>query len=150
MTTDPAELAARFHEMSDDELLARARSGDLTELAQDVARAELAARGLAQAGAQAEDEQAAVAPVLGPLRIATRFLLPVDAQVFAARLEQEGIVARVMDADTVYAVGAFMGSLARGGVRVMVPESQLDAAERVLAAYNAGEYAIDDDFDVNQ
>jgi hypothetical protein len=36
-----------------------------------------------------------------------------------------------------------------GGVRVMVPQSQLAAAERVLAVYNAGEYAIDEDFDVN-
>ena len=83
----------------------------------------------------------------GPLKVVTRFLLPVDAQVFAARLEQEGIEAHVMDADTIYAVGAFMGSPARGGVRVMVPESQLAEAERVLAAYHAGEYAIDEDFD---
>ena len=29
----------------------------------------------------------------------------------------------------------------------MVPESQLPAAEQVLAACNAGEYAIDEDFD---
>jgi hypothetical protein len=93
-------------------------------------------------------EQMAIAPAAGPLRIASRFLLPLDAQMFAARLEQEGIAARVLDADTAYAVGAY--SLARGGVRVMVPESQLAAAERVLAAYNAGEYAIDEDFDVNQ
>jgi hypothetical protein len=83
----------------------------------------------------------------GPLCVATRFLLPLDAQMFAARLEQEGIAAQVMDADTIYAVGAY--SLARGGVRVMVSQSQLAAAERVLAAYNAGEYAIDEDFDVN-
>jgi hypothetical protein len=94
-------------------------------------------------------EEIVVPPASGPLCIATRFLLPLDAQVFAARLEQEGIAARVMDADTIYAVGAFLYSLARGGVRVMVPQSQLAAAERVLAAYDAGEYAIDEDFDVN-
>jgi hypothetical protein len=94
-------------------------------------------------------EEIVVPAASGPLCIATRFLLPLDAQVFAARLEQEGIAAQVMDADTIYAVGAFLYSLARGGVRVMVPQSQLAAAERVLAAYNAGEYAIDEDFDVN-
>jgi hypothetical protein len=90
-----------------------------------------------------------VPPPRGPLRIATRFLLPLDAHIFAARLVQEGIDAQVMDADTIYAVGAFMGSLARGGVRVMVPESQLEAAGRVLAASDAGEYQIDEDFDPN-
>ena len=42
----------------------------------------------------------------GPLVIATRFLLPLDAHLFASRLEAEGIAAQVMDADTVYAVGA--------------------------------------------
>jgi hypothetical protein len=90
-----------------------------------------------------------VPPASGPLRIATRFLLPLDAHIFAARLVQEGIEAQVMDADTIYAVGAFLGSLARGGVRVMVPQSQLEAAERVLAACNAGEYQIDENFDPN-
>jgi hypothetical protein len=34
-----------------------------------------------------------------------------------------------------------------GGVRVMVPEPQMADAQRILAAFNAGEYAIDDDFD---
>jgi hypothetical protein len=90
-----------------------------------------------------------VMPANRPLVIATRFLLPLDAHIFASRLLQEGIEAQVMDADTIYAVGAFMGSLARGGVRVMVPESQLAAAERILAASNAGEYEIDENFDPN-
>jgi hypothetical protein len=37
-----------------------------------------------------------------------------------------------------------------GGVRVMVPESQMDEARRILAAFNAGDYAIDENFDPNQ
>jgi hypothetical protein len=90
-----------------------------------------------------------VDPALGPLRICTRFLLPMDAQIFAARLDAEGIRAHVMDSDTVYANGAFHTSLGLGGVRVMVPESQLAAAQRVLEAFNAGEYAIDENFDPN-
>jgi Putative prokaryotic signal transducing protein len=81
-----------------------------------------------------------------PLRICTRFLLPLDAEIFAARLQAEGIDARVMDADTLYVNGA-VGSLGMGGVRVMVPESQLADAQRVLGAFNAGEYAIDESFD---
>jgi hypothetical protein len=83
-----------------------------------------------------------------PLRICTRFLLPLDAEIFAARLQAEGIHALVMDADSFYVNGA-VGSLGMGGVRVMVPESQAVAAQRVLDAFNAGEYAIDESFDPN-
>ena len=55
-----------------------------------------------------------------------------------------------MDADTVYANGALFGSLALGGVRVMVPQSQLEDAKRIRGAFDAGDFAIDEDFDVNQ
>jgi hypothetical protein len=36
----------------------------------------------------------------------------------------------------------------RGGVRVMVPASQLEAALQIRARYDAGEFAITEDFDV--
>lgn len=81
-----------------------------------------------------------------PLVICARFLLPVDAEIFAARLKAEGIAARVMDANTLYSDG-FAGGFGTGGIRVMVPESQLDEARRIHAAFNAGEYAIDENFD---
>ena len=55
-----------------------------------------------------------------------------------------------MDADIVYANGALFGSLSLGGVRVMVPQSQLEDAKRIREAFDAGDYAIDEDFDVNQ
>lgn len=84
-----------------------------------------------------------------PLVICTRFLLPMDAEIFAARLQAEGIEAVVMDSNTVYANGAFHTSLGMGGVRVMVPQSQMAESQRVLAAFNAGEYAIDENFDPN-
>jgi hypothetical protein len=93
-----------------------------------------------------EPESMGVDPVLGPLCIATRFLLPMDAQIFAARLHAEGISAHVMDANTVYTDG-FAGGFGSGGVRVMVPRAQLEEAQRILAAFNAGEYAIDETFD---
>jgi hypothetical protein len=43
-----------------------------------------------------------------------------------------------------------MGSVGLAGVRVMVPESQLEDAKRIREAFDAGDYAIDEDFDVNQ
>ncbi len=82
------------------------------------------------------------------MRICARFLRAPDAEIFAARLSAEGIVAHVMDANTVYSDG-FAGGFGTGGIRVMVPESQVADAQRVLAAFNAGEYAIDEDFDPN-
>jgi hypothetical protein len=86
-------------------------------------------------------------PATGPLHVAGRFLTPVDAQVFAHRLIEEGVAAQVMDSDTIYVNGT---SVAFGGVRVMVPESQLQEAERISAALDAGEYAIDENYDVGK
>ena len=84
----------------------------------------------------------------GPLEVCARFVLPIEAQVFAARLTAEGLTARVMDSNTFYADG-FAAGVGKGGIRVMVPASQLAEARRVLAALNAGEYAIDENFDPN-
>lgn len=84
----------------------------------------------------------------GPLQVCARFLRAPDAEIFAARLGAEGIVAHVMGANTAYSDG-FAGGFGTGGIRVMVPESQLAEAHRVLAAFNAGEYAIDENFDPN-
>jgi hypothetical protein len=53
-----------------------------------------------------------------------------------------------MDANSPYSDG-FASGFGVGGIRVMVPESQLGDAHRVLAALNAGEYAIDENFDPN-
>ena len=98
-------------------------------------------------GDERDDEISERAP--GPLQICTRFLMPLDAEIFAARLTAEGLDPVVMDSNTVYANGAFHTSLGMGGVRVMVPESQMADAQRILVAFNAGEYAIDENFDPN-
>ncbi len=84
----------------------------------------------------------------GPLETCARFVNPLEAQIFAARLAAEGVTARVMDSNSTYADG-FVAGVGAGGIRVMVPRSQMDAAKRVLAAFNAGEYAIDESFDPN-
>ena len=94
------------------------------------------------------DDQVEGEPAYGPLRVCARYLYPMDAQVFAACLQNEGIAATVMDADTVYTTGALFSALPRGGVRVMVPAPQLDAALRLRERYDAGEFAIDENFDV--
>ena len=84
----------------------------------------------------------------GGLQVCARYLLPMDAQVLAACLQNEGLAAVVMDADTIYATGAMFSAMPRGGVRVMVPASQLEAALQIRERYDAGEFAISEDFDV--
>jgi hypothetical protein len=151
MHIDREQLEELFRGLSDEELLDRCRT-DLTELAREIALTEATRRGLALAARAAIDDAQGieVAPGHGPLRMCARYLNPIDAQVLVARLQGEGLAARTMDVDTVYSNGALFGSLSLGGVRVMVPESQLEDAKRIRVAYDAGEYAIDEDFDVNQ
>lgn len=138
--------------MSEAEILQRLHARELTELAIEVALAEAMRRGfgLAARAALEEAQGVEVAHGHGPLKLCARYLNPMDAQVLVARLQEEGLAARVLDADTVHANGALFGSLALGGVRVMVPESQLEDAMRIRAAFDAGEYAIDEDFDVGR
>lgn len=83
-----------------------------------------------------------------PLVVCSRFVAPMDAEILAARLKAEGIVAHVMDAISNYTEG-FAGGYAKGGIRVMVPQSQLADAQRILAALEAGEFALDENFDPN-
>ena len=84
----------------------------------------------------------------GPLRICARYPVQLQAQVLAARLQAEGLAARVIDSDAGYASGDF-GGLGTGGVRVMVPESQLERAIEIRQRLDAGEFAIDESFDPN-
>jgi Putative prokaryotic signal transducing protein len=151
MQVDRSELEQRFREMSDAELL-RHLGEDLTDLGRDVALVEARRRGLYLEALKVSDRDMPmeVAHGHGPLQVCARYLDPLNAQVLAACLQNAGLAARVMDSDTIFASGAYFGSLPRGGVRVMVPESQLEDALRIRAAFDAGELAIDEDFDVGK
>jgi len=149
MLINRAELEARFRDMSDEELLEQ-MGKDLTEIAREAALAEASRRGLRLPALKVDEEPPPIEvdPGHGPLKICARYVNPLDAQVLAACLQNAGLAARVMDADTIYANGALFYSMILGGVRVMVPESQLEDALRIRAAFDAGEMAIDEDFDV--
>jgi hypothetical protein len=147
MHIDRAGLEARFRDLSDEELSESIESGVLTELAAEVARAEAASRGpkpLAGAG-EIGAAGADSLPAHGALRVCATFLNPIVAEALSFRLLAEGLVPQ-----THYANGGVLGNVGLAGVRVMVPESQLEDAMRIRAAFDAGEYAIDDDFDVDQ
>ena len=68
---------------------------------------------------------------------------PIEAQIALGLLQAEGIPARLDDTAT--AIANWEWRLAIGGMRLRVPDGQVMHARRVLAALEAGEYALDDE-----
>jgi Putative prokaryotic signal transducing protein len=150
MDVTPESLAEKFRLYSDDELLERFRSGDLTELAQAVARTELMSRGIDPASSAAPsspppDEEPEPA-VEGDLVMVARMYDPLEAEMLRGRLESEGIPAMVADTQITQVNPLY--KLAIGGVRVMVPEAYLAQARDIVRADARGDYALDDSTDV--
>jgi len=77
-----------------------------------------------------------------------RYLVPMDANLVQGCLVAAGIPAVLADDHLVQA--NLLLAPALGGVRVMVPEDYLRQAEAALAAYQRGEFALDEDADVGE
>jgi hypothetical protein len=75
-----------------------------------------------------------------------RCLIPADAFILCGCLRAAGLNATVMDDQHVQA--ALLLAPAIGGARVMVPNSELALALEVMAAFERGELALDEDDDV--
>ena len=138
------ELADTFGQMSDEELLERWRSGSLTEVAVEVARAELDRRGI-NAPQFVPFELPEVDPEpQGDVSFVTvaRSLEPLQIEMLRARLQAEGIMAFAIDAG-INQVNALY-SIAVGGVRLMVPRESADEARRILGLIRSGRFALRD------
>jgi Putative prokaryotic signal transducing protein len=153
-------LLDRFRLLSDKELLGLLQSGDLIDLAREVAAEELRHRGveLAKPATEAntanedasgsEDNEDALgsednAPTGGgDLVLIARFFTPVEAHMLQSRLQADGVLAVVVDAQLVGVNPLF--TLALGGVRVLVPESDYERAREIVSAIERGDYALDD------
>jgi hypothetical protein len=83
---------------------------------------------------------------LGDLVLLASFSLPTEAHILRGCLEASDISAVVADEHLVQMHSVY--SLAVGGVRVMVPESHLAKARETLDAFKRGEYAIDENTDL--
>jgi hypothetical protein len=83
-----------------------------------------------------------------PLTELARYLVPMDANLVQGCLVAAGIPAVLADDHLVQA--NLLLAPALGGVRVMVPEDYLRQAEAALAAYQRGEFALDEDADVGE
>lgn len=149
---DGQALAARFSQMSDDELQRRYRSGDMTPQAREVAGEELRQRGLlrdereeddAHRGIDAGDSgRVADDEGLGDVICLVRLHDLMEAQVLCARLEAEGIPAVAGDAELIRANSFLRQAL--GGIRIMVHEANAERARQVWEALKRGDYALDE------
>lgn len=80
------------------------------------------------------------------LFVVAKCLVPTDAYLLQGCLVAGGVPAVVADANHVQA--DLLIAPALGGVRILVPAEFLQQAEEILAAYERGDYELDEDADV--
>lgn len=77
--------------------------------------------------------------------VVARSLDPTEARLWCGCLQAAGLDAMVADAHLVQ-THSLIG-VAVGGVRVLVPASQVQVAQETLAAFHAGAFALPDEPD---
>ncbi|MCW5623456.1 MAG: DUF2007 domain-containing protein [Burkholderiales bacterium] len=145
MNPDRDTLVAAFHALADDELIRRVESGTLTELAQSVAQSELRSRGLSAHQPSATAPVESSEPYHGDLVIVAKRLMPTEAHLLSSCLQAAGIPAETGDTHFVQAYSLL--AIAVGGASVRVPAAFAAEAREVIAAYQRGEFRLDEDFD---
>jgi hypothetical protein len=75
-----------------------------------------------------------------------RCMVPTDAWLLRGVLVAGGVPAVVADANHVQA--DLLIAPALGGVRILAPQAYLAQAAEIIAAYERGDFALDDDTDV--
>jgi hypothetical protein len=145
MSVTRQSLVDHFQLLGDEELLAQFQSGELTDIAKEVAGSELRGRNIdcSKPGAEdllAETSENGAAPDTGDLELVARYATAAEAYMLQGRLEQEGVPAIVADALT----AQNLVPLATGGVRVLVPEAFLSRAREIASAIEKGDFALDD------
>jgi hypothetical protein len=153
MTITRESLLERFQLLRDDELLGLVQSGDLIDLAKEAAAEELRRRGIevaktaTEANTGSDDglgrEDNASSSSCGDLVLIARLFTPVEAHMLQSRLEAEGVPAVVAD-DQIVGVNPLL-TMAVGGVRVLVPESDAERAREIVSAIERGDYRLDEE-----
>src|ERR1700730_6649045 len=115
MTITRQSFAEHFGRLNDDELVIEFQSGGLTELAREVAAAEIQSRNI-------DILEQDVPPTSGSedLVLLARFYDVSSTYLLQSRLDAEGLPSIVADALTYQNI---IGGALGGGVRVLVPES---------------------------
>jgi hypothetical protein len=84
----------------------------------------------------------------GDLTIVAKNLSATEAHMLCACLKAGGVPAETADTNMVQ-TNALL-SIAVGGASVRVPAHCVDEARAVIAAYERGDFALNDDFDVDK
>jgi hypothetical protein len=136
MTITRQSLAEYFGRLNDDELVVEFQSGGLTELAREVAAAEIQSRDI-------DISEEDVPPTSGSenLVLLARFYDVSSAYLLQSRLDAEGLPSIVADALTYQNI---IGGALGGGVRVLVPESYFALATEIKNRIDSGTYTLDD------
>jgi hypothetical protein len=80
------------------------------------------------------------------LFIVARYLIPMEASLMQGCMEASGIPAVLADAHLMQA--DLLLAPALGGVRILVPAAYVQEALAVIDAFKRGEFALDEDSDV--
>lgn len=139
-------LHSFYEDLTDDELLHRIQCG-LTDEAHQIALSEVRRRDL-RVPLEAATVESEPEPYLGDMVILEHSLTPTEAQMLSSCLAAAGIRAVADDTNLVQANSLW--SIALGGAKVRVPQTQLADAREVLAAFRRGDFALEDDFDVGE
>jgi len=141
------ELEQVFRNLSDEELIARGSSGDLTDLAQEVANAEARTRGLGFEPLAVVSDGPVTLPSVyhGDMQIVARHLTATEAHMLVSTLQAGGVPAEADDANLLQANSLW--SAAVGGACVRVPAEFVAEANELIAAFKRGDFELGDDFD---
>ena len=134
-------LAEHFGRLNNDELVTEFQSGGLTELAKEVAGAEIQSRSIDISQYQARLPDIAPIPCSEDLVLLARFYDVSSAYLLQSRLDAEGLPSIVADALTYQNI---IGGALGGGVRVLVPESYFARAAEIKSRIDSGTYTFDD------
>lgn len=139
---DRESLKDTFSELADEELLRRCASGELTELAQSIAMAEVRTRGLTLPPAP---KRAAEPGYQGDWVVVAQYLSFAEVHILRSLLQGAGIPAEVADAQLVQTDALLIPAMR--GARLRVPATRLEEAREVIAAFRRGDFALEDDFE---
>ncbi len=156
MDISEADLTERFRALADEALLERLRAGTLTPLALEVAQREVRSRGLEMPASVRADTGVALAESDASdghddgidLVTVAHFTNPLKANVLRACLESHGIFAYVWGEHL--GVAHIFLSIASGGMRVQVRSDQVAEAREVIAAFERGDFAIDEEHVIDE
>jgi hypothetical protein len=144
MQPSEQELAEVFSQLSDEALLARCASGDLTPEAQRIAVRQARSRGLHPVETPPTAHENATepieAPYLGDFVVVATHLKPFEADLLKTMLESSGIPAEAGDVNMVRMHGLLFNAL--GGANLRVPQAFVDQARELLGAFKRGELSL--------